>query len=959
MDIHQLRSWIFELFEPLEDERQYIVHDAARGNLLIDAPPVSGRSLRLIRGTGPASVLVVTNRRRAADAGRYRDELGVQVAVHEDDADAVPGGADIVLGDEGRLRPDARLIRVRDDGQGATVVLLAKVGGVLVCGDLDLASPAARQLFGQQFSSVLSARRAPMWSAGKDELLRLQRELPKARKRFGILLQAPWDRGYKGRLDDQMTHNPIVPTDTTSPREAAMGPATLIVASASRDAMARPRRPAWEREPEDAQPPAAAPATPTGAAAVIAAPVSALRTASDVIGRTAGEAVRRVADAAANAASPPAPPPKRRPRNFDEDWAAPSTPQPPTTLPNPDGIEPAGPRLAVRSLGERFAKLDLASVVGSPVVDYYWGGIDLSADGSEVAFAWDRGGTFEIYSTPLGGDRIFQLTEAGERSVQPRWSPDASQIAFLRDHGGDENFDVVLVDRDGAEERVLAHRTARLHRDIAWSPDGRTIASVTNSGGKGFGIDLLDVATGKRTTLTDGAYEDARPRWSPDGNWILFSSRRDPVRTNADLCVVPAAGGAPRLLETRGGAPGESRDGAWSPDGRRIAFTCTTGGRAQIAFADIAGDVARRVERPFATPFDDTEPMWLPDGRAVLYLRNHGEQQSIRRMFVVSHVDDPAEDRPGVHRSPRIGPDSETRAFLFTDERRPWDVWTRGENELEARAVTRSLPSSVDPEVFVEPVGIRYPGAGDAPMPALLYLPYAEATRGEQRLPAVVYVHGGPASQHFRWWDPVPQILANNGYAVLAPNIRGSTGYGQDFEQANRRDWGGKDLEDVARAAQWLSDEGIADERRIGIYGGSYGGFMTVLALGKVPDRFAAGVSVNGVVSWATMAERSRGDLREYLHREMGDLKADAGRLRDTSPLTHVGSIRAPLLILQGANDPRVPASEAEQLVAALRAADKTFSYHVYEGEGHGFRRPQTRIDAVTRTLEWFEDFLR
>ncbi len=947
MDIQQLRSWIFELYEPLEDERQYIVFDAARGNLLIDAPPFTGRASRLIRGTGPASVLVVTNRGRAADAGRYRDELGVQVAVHEEDADAVPGGADIVLGDEGRLRPEARLIRVRENGQGATVVLLAKVGGVLVCGDLDLANPAARQLFHQRFSSVLSARRAPMWSAGKDELLRVQRELPQARKRFGILLQAPWDRAYRGRLDDQMTHNPIVPTDTTSAREAAMGPATLIVASASRDAMAKPRRPAWEQQA--ATPAPAAPAPPSGPADVLAAPAAALKAAADVVGRVAG--------AAAKAASPPAP--RRRPRNFDEDWAAPSTPQPPTTLPNPADIKAVRTRLGASSLGVGFAKLDLAAVVGAPLVDHYWGGIDLSPDGAEVAFAWDRGGSFEIYSAPLTGDRIFQLTEAGERSVSPRWSPDSSQIAFLRDHGGDENFDIVIVDRDGARERVLTHGTGRLHREIAWSPDGRGIACVTNAGGKGFGIDLLDVATGARMTLTDGAYEDAHPRWSPDGSRILFTSRRDPVRTNMDLFVVPSAGGIPLLLDTRGGVPGESREGAWSPDGRRIAFTSTTAGRAQIAFAEIGDDGVRGVDRPFDTPFEDTEPLWVPDGRAVLYLRNDEERQSIRRMFVVSHVDDPAEDRAGVHRSPRVGPDSETRAFLFTDQRRPWDVWMRGENDLEARAVTRSLPAAVDPQVFVDPVRVRYPGAGNDPIAALLYLPYAEATRGEERLPAVVYVHGGPAAQHFRWWDPVPQMLANNGYAVLAPNIRGSTGYGRAFEEGNRRDWGGKDLEDIARGATWLADQGIADQRRIGVYGGSYGGFMTVLALGKVPDRFSAGVSVNGIVSWATMAQRSRGDLREYLHRELGDPEADAARLLDTSPLTHAAKIRAPLLILQGANDPRVPASEAEQLVAALRAADKTFSYHVYEGEGHGFRRPQTRVDAATRTLEWFDDFLR
>ncbi|TMF28277.1 MAG: hypothetical protein E6I28_00830, partial [Chloroflexi bacterium] len=244
MDIHQLRSWIFELYEPLENERQYIVYDGERGNLLIDAPPFSERALRLVRGAGAASLLVATNAARAADADRYRQALGVQVAVHRDDAAGVPGGADLLLGDDELIRPDARAIRLRAGPEGATVVLLRKTGGVLVCGDFDLQSDAARALLAQSFSVVLSARRPPIWNAGKETLMQLQDELPKPTKRFGILLQAPWDRAYRGRLQDKLTpHDPIVPRETTAPREAAMGPATLVVANAARDLVERPRRP--------------------------------------------------------------------------------------------------------------------------------------------------------------------------------------------------------------------------------------------------------------------------------------------------------------------------------------------------------------------------------------------------------------------------------------------------------------------------------------------------------------------------------------------------------------------------------------------------------------------------------------------------------------------------------------------------------------------------------------------
>src|SRR5713101_1829622 len=224
MDIHQLRSWIFELYESLENERQYIVFDAVRGNLLIDLPEFSQRATHLVTGVGRASLLVVTNAARARDAQRYREALGVRIAAHADDAAKITGGPDVVLSDDELVRPDVRAIRVKAGSEGATVVLLAKAGGVLVCGDLDLASTGAKQLEFLEFSAVLSSGRPPMWNAGKDTLLELQRDLPKPHKLFSILVPPPWDRQYKGRLEDKMTnHDPIVPKEETAPREAAMG----------------------------------------------------------------------------------------------------------------------------------------------------------------------------------------------------------------------------------------------------------------------------------------------------------------------------------------------------------------------------------------------------------------------------------------------------------------------------------------------------------------------------------------------------------------------------------------------------------------------------------------------------------------------------------------------------------------------------------------------------------------
>jgi len=917
VDIHQLRSWIFELYEPLENERQYIVFDAARGNLLIDLPPFGARPLRLVQGTGRASLLVATNAARAREAQKYRETLGVRIAAHADDAAQVPGGPDVILSDDELVRPDARAIRVKGKGEGATVVLLRKAGGVLVCGDLDLASEAARQLEKLEFSVVLSARRSPMWNAGRDTLLQLQRDLPKPNRQFSILVPPPWDLQYKGRLEDKMTnHDPIVPKEETAPREAAMGPNTLVVSSQARDLIERAKRPV---------------------------PATAAASASGGTGA-------------------PAEPPKvtQRPKPFAEDWDAAGTDKPPTTIANPpvDIVPELGTYLP-RPLGERFKKVAIEDLVGSPYVDWNFGAIDLSAQGDEVAFSWNKTGNFEIYSAPIEKPTLYQLTDGTERSVSPRWSPDGKQIAFLRDRGGDERWDIWLVDRAGEHERNLTNEPAVSHRDISWSPDGQRIAFVSNVSSRGFGVSVVDIGTGAKRALTDGARDDLQPRWSPDGKKILFASRREKARANVGLYLVPSDGTVVTALDVREGKDGEAFHASFSPEGDRIAFCTNVRGRYEPAVAKLEGDRVTAVDYLTQNIHDETEPTWRPDGRGLLFLHSEESEISVRRVFTVSHATHAIADRPGVHASAHVGPDSDLVAYLHSGAREPWDVYVTRERMVAPKRLTRSLPSTVDPATLVEPIHVHYPGADGRQIPALLYVPHAEALRGGALPPAIVHIHGGPTGQHLRWWDYSSQWFANNGYVVLAPNIRGSTGYGREFQEANRGDWGGKDLQDIVKGVEWLTQEGIADPKRIGAYGGSYGGFMTLMVLSQAPDTWAAGVSVVGVVSWKTLYDTTRGDLKDYLERELGDPEKVPDLYRDRSPLTHVSKIKAPLLVLQGANDPRVPRSEAKLMTDALKAAGKTYDEYVYEGEGHGFRTRDNRIDALRRTTEWFDRFLQ
>src|SRR5205085_9501946 len=216
-----------------------------------------------------------------------------------------------------------------------------------------------------------------------------------------------------------------------------------------------------------------------------------------------------------------------------------------------------------------------------------------------------RTGAYELYAAPIAGDRIIQLTGSDTRSVSPRWSSDGRQIAFTRDDGGTERMSIWLVDRDGENERKLTADDDATHRDIAWSPDGRTIACVANIAGKRFSIQLIDAGTGTRRELTDGAFEDARPRFSPDGQWILFESWRTGPRIEADLYLVPSGGGDVVKLDTRGGANGDSQLARWSPDGRTIAFTSSARGRREIALVDLDGTTARQPRYLTEDPFDE------------------------------------------------------------------------------------------------------------------------------------------------------------------------------------------------------------------------------------------------------------------------------------------------------------------------------------------------------------------
>jgi dipeptidyl aminopeptidase/acylaminoacyl peptidase len=218
---------------------------------------------------------------------------------------------------------------------------------------------------------------------------------------------------------------------------------------------------------------------------------------------------------------------------------------------------------------------------------------------------------------------------------------------------------------------------------------------------------------------------------------------------------------------------------------------------------------------------------------------------------------------------------------------------------------------------------------------------------------------GGPTWQERDYWDPDIAALVSHGYIVIAPNVRGSTGYGADFQRGNFQDLGGSDLQDEVYATRFLEATGYADPKKIGIIGGSYGGFMTLIAIGKTPDIWGAAVEQYGIFNWISMVQHEDPLGAQYDRSLLGDPVEDKNVYDAASPITYVHNIKTPLLVLQGVNDPNVPREEADQVVELLRNAGKTVDAHFYPDEGHGFKKRENQIDAIQRSIDWFDKYLK
>ncbi|HXL88768.1 MAG TPA: prolyl oligopeptidase family serine peptidase [Streptosporangiaceae bacterium] len=585
--------------------------------------------------------------------------------------------------------------------------------------------------------------------------------------------------------------------------------------------------------------------------------------------------------------------------------------------------------------------------------------LSLSADGMMVAYSSDASGQFNLQVRPVSGAPAQQLTSfTGQAVREAAWSPDGRQVAFIADTNGDEQYQVYLIPAEGGTPRLLSRGSGQ-HFLAEKAPFSARSGS------------LLCHGPDDDPQVTDAiAYDPAsgtEARWpgkarslgftigiSPDGRYVLTGI----MGSNTDCHCGLALAGAPgtHAENVTEGLPGEYYyPGPWAGDGSAFYVRTTDADHDHVSLARFA--VEERTLEIVASPAWNVEDVVVSaDGRTVIWSVNedgcsvlHGRRGGAPLRLPQLPL--------GVVSVMSICADGTVLALLLDAPEHPASVaLVRPGTDEPVRYVTDTRPAFARAGArLAVPELVRFPAGDGTPISGWLYRP-----PGAGPFPVVLSVHGGPESQERPSYSPLHQSLVASGIAVLAPNIRGSSGYGHAWQIRIYRDWGGIDLSDLAATRSWIAAQPWADDRRVGVYGRSYGGFAALSCLTRLPDLWAAGVSVCGMSNLETLARSMPPSWAGAVAAQFGDLSspADVEDMRLRSPLAYASQITAPMLVLQGANDPRVPQAESDQIVAAARANGAEVRYEVFPDEGHGFTSRSNNIKAHQMIVDFLAEHL-
>ncbi|MBA3335499.1 MAG: S9 family peptidase, partial [Acidobacteria bacterium] len=581
----------------------------------------------------------------------------------------------------------------------------------------------------------------------------------------------------------------------------------------------------------------------------------------------------------------------------------------------------------------------------------------LSPDGKRLAYLTNVSGTTQIWIVDLNKEDARQATVFEDNVSFVRWLPDGKSLIFGKAVGGNENTQFFRLDLIGNKYKELTANPQVRHNFGEVSKDGKRIYYTSNKRDKNyFDIYAMDASSGREELILQQDGNNDFAAVSDDGSRIIISRSGTELGLDNSLYLVDARTREATLLTAHEGAAQYGDVNFINND--TIVFGTNEGGefitpcRMNLKTRKISG-CDRGDWDLDALEMSETGDMaaWTinREGFSELYINKVNSKTG--ELVKPAPIKLPAQ---GIVGGLDFSKDANKLVFSFSSAKYNSDVWIYDLKSKQLTQVTKSDRASIPQASFVEPQLIKYKSFDGRDIPAWFYRPNTVTKLPSEKYPVIVSVHGGPEGQERPGFNPLYQYYLARGYAILATNVRGSTGYGKTFTHLDDVEKREDSVKDLAYAVEWLKANG-ADAKRIAVMGGSYGGYMTLAAITLYPDLFAAAVNTVGIANWESFLKNTSGYRRRQREVEYGMLDRDIDFLRSISPLAKVDKIKTPLFVIHGKNDPRVPYTEAEQIVASLKKRGAKVEYKLFDDEGHGISKLKNRLELFPLVAEFLD----
>lgn len=584
----------------------------------------------------------------------------------------------------------------------------------------------------------------------------------------------------------------------------------------------------------------------------------------------------------------------------------------------------------------------------------------ISPDGGTVAFYYDVTGRNELFLLDRTSGELEQLSDGNvPRNARwhLQWGGAGDRVYFHWDDSGDEQNDLYAADRDGNVEPVVEVNGQVVLADTA--SDGESLL-YTSDVGEQMNVYRYDVATGEHHQLTEYDQPVFTARYGPNDERVAYLANESSTLENRDAYVMNADGSEKRRLEF-GTDGSEAGLAGWFPDGERLLVSDNSNDLRRVGIYDLPTDTVEWLGDHSA---EESAIAVSPDGQRVFATRKRRgatvpviydtETGAGRELDVPEGV-----ASVGTRDATTPFADASTLVFGYSTASDRQELYEYDLESDQTDVLLEADYGDIDPEIFVGADYVTYESTDGTEIGALLFdARDGPARRRDEQAPAVVMVHGGPHARSSKRFNIYVQFLVTQGYTVLQPNYRGSTGRGRSFKQAILNDWGGMEQADVAEGGRWLQNQKGVDDERVAVFGGSYGGYSVYSQLTQYPELWTTGVAWIGITDLHALFENSMSHFQHMLRMQMGAPEENHDLWRDRSPIEHVENVQRPLFMLHGVNDPRCPVEQARMFRDGLQERGwedgEDFEYEELGEEGHG----STDISQQTRVFNLLTDYL-